>query len=53
MDQLSRRAPPGEIDQWTFLVRTRCSWRSTTWAISFWMFESPLARMWPLSTASM
>ena len=35
--------------QCAFLRRVRCSWRSTTWAISFFTLESPLALMWPVS----
>ena len=47
-----RRSPVvASVRQWTFLVRARCSWRSITWAISFWMLLSPLALMWPASYA--
>src|SRR4051794_8192146 len=52
VEQLPRRSPSRQLRQWTFLVRARCSWRSITWAISFWMLPSPLALMWPASYAA-
>ena len=59
--QIARRAasgsptttttPRGPRAQWAFLSRERSSWRSTTWAISFFTLESPVALMWPVSYA--
>ena len=43
--------PDGRPRQCTLRRRARSSCRSTTWAISFTTLESPVALMWPVSTA--